>query len=152
MVFVRDVAGGTTRLVSGGIPGDAIEPSISADGRYVAFVARGRFRGGSITRLRSRVWLHDRVTGRTTLVSRRGGKDGGAADGYASEPAVSGDGRVVAFTSTAGNLSRAKPRGLAGVFVRDVGAGTTHLVSEHGSGGRPTARAASAPGTFLCRL
>ncbi|CAA9485902.1 MAG: hypothetical protein AVDCRST_MAG85-940 [uncultured Solirubrobacteraceae bacterium] len=151
-VFVRDLNAGTTRLVSGGIPGDAIEPSISADGRFVAFVARARFRGGSITRLRSRVWLHDRVTGRTTLVSRRGGKDGRAADGYASEPAVSGDGRVVAFTSTAGNLSRAKPRGLAGVFVRDVGAGTTHLVSEHGSGRRPTARAASAPGSFLCRL
>ena len=150
-VYVRDVARGTTRLVSGGVAGDAIEPSISADGRYVAFVARARFRGGSIDGLRSKVWLHDRSTGRTTLVSRRGGPDGGPADGYASEPTVSSDGRVVAFVSTAGNLSRAKPRGLAGVFVRDVGAATTHLVSEHQAGRGTRARAASAD-PYRCRL
>ena len=150
-VFVRDLAAGTTRLVSAGVAGDAIEPSISADGRFVAFVARERFRGGAISGLRSRVWLHDRQTGSTTLVSRRGGAGGGPADGYASEPTVSADGRVVAFVSTAGNLSPSKPRGLAGVFVRDVAAQTTHLVSEHGSGGRVRARAAAA-GSFACRL
>jgi len=132
-VYVRDVRAGTTTLVSGAVAGDAIEPALSADGRWVAFVARAPFRGGSLDRLRSRVWLHDRTTGRTVLVSRASGARGAASDGYASEPVVSADGGVVAFTSTAGNLDRrGKPGGLAGVFVRDVAAATTRLVSHHG--------------------
>jgi hypothetical protein len=131
-VYVRDVRAGTTTLVSAGVRGDAIEPALSPDGRHVAFVVRAPFRGGSLDGLRSRVWLHDRVTGATTLVSRAGGAAGAAADGYASEPVVGAGGRVVAFTSTAGNLAPGKPRRLAGVFVRDVAAATTRLVSHHG--------------------
>jgi hypothetical protein len=81
--------------------------------------------------------LHDRTTGTTTLVSRASGARGAPADGYASEPTLSADGGVVAFTSTAGNLVRGKPRRLAGVFVRDVRAATTRLVSHHGRHGGP---------------
>ena len=61
------------------------------------------------------------------------------------------------FTSTAGNLSARKPRGLAGVFVRDLGAETTTLLSDPGrrvatAGAAPAtaARVAAAPG--ICRL
>ena len=150
-VWVRDLVEGTTVAVSGGAPGGgdrfAFDPSISADGRYVAYA--GRASGGDASR--ASVWLVDRVAGTTTLVSRRTGPDGGAADGLSDEPAVSADGARVAFTSTAANLADVKPGGLTGVFVRDLRAGTTTLLSTHAERKVPPvpksarARAASAP-------
>jgi Tol biopolymer transport system component len=128
-VWVRDLRSGTTTMASRAAPGDASQSAVSADGRWVAFVARLRFHSSSIKGLRSRIYLFDRETGRTVLVSRRSGADGMAADGYASEPAISADGRRVVFASTAGNLGPSKPRGLTGVFVRDLGANTTRLLS-----------------------
>lgn len=148
-VFVHDLRSGTTTAISK--DADASEAALSADGRFVAYVGRLRFRGTSILGLRSRVWLHDRETGATALVSRRGGAAGGAANGFASEPSVSADGRRVAFASTAGNLSKRKPFGLTGVFVRDLTAGTTTLVSDHGTGAKAAARAAAAD-ALLCPL
>jgi Tol biopolymer transport system component len=128
-VWVRDLRAGTTVLASGTAPGDASQSAVSADGRWVAFVARLTFHSSSIKGLRSRIYLFDRQTGRTVLVSRRSGSSGAAADGYASEPAVSADGRRVVFASTAGNLGPSKPRGLTGVFVRELGTNTTRLLS-----------------------
>jgi len=127
-VWVRDVARARTTAVSG--RGWASDPAVSADGRFVAFVTRPLRRGRPHPE-RASLWLHDRRSGRTVLVSRRDGPDGARADGASTEPSVSADGRRVAFTSTAGNLARGKPRGIAGVFVRDLGAGTTRLVSTH---------------------
>jgi hypothetical protein len=50
----------------------------------------------------------------------------------------------VAFTSTAGNLAPHKPGRLAGVFVRDVAAATTTLLSRHARGRSATSRARGA--------
>ncbi|MBV9445488.1 MAG: choice-of-anchor D domain-containing protein [Streptosporangiaceae bacterium] len=73
-----DFAASASTIVSAGIP-DAIEPSVSADGRYIGFAADGQ------------VWLHDtRRGGRTTLVAAAG----------AGSPSVSGDGQRVAFASS----------------------------------------------------
>jgi Tol biopolymer transport system component len=145
-IFVRDLRSGTTRLVSGGVPGDAIQPALSADGRYVAFVARRRAKRVTPRTLRATIWLHDRVNATTTLVSRADGASGALANGYSSEPAVAADGARVVFTSTAGNLAKRKPLGLAGVFVRDLGAGTTRMLSERGPvrRGRAATRALAA--------
>jgi Tol biopolymer transport system component len=136
-VWVRDVRDGTTQLATAGVGRDASQPAISADGRFVAFVERLAIGDGTPAELRSRVWLHDRRTGATALVSRRDGHGGGTADGASAEPAVSADGSRVAFTSTAGNLSTRKPRGLAGVFVRDLRAGTTTPLSDPGRRASP---------------
>lgn len=150
-VYVRDLRAQTTRLVSGAVSDDAIQPAISPDGRFVAFVARRRARRVTADNLRATVWLHDRAHATTTLVSRAGGATGARAGGYSSEPAVSADGTRVVFTSTAGNLSRSKPPGLAGVFVRDLRAATTTLLSSLGSarltraGTASTATAAAKP-------
>jgi Tol biopolymer transport system component len=131
-VYVRNVRTGRTTMVSGRVaPRDAASPTISRSGRFVAFIAREGRPDGTVAGLRSTLWLHDRRTGQTTLVSRGDGRSGRVADGYSSEPAVSADGRRVAFTSTAGNLAPRKPAGLPGVFVRDLGASTTVLLSTH---------------------
>jgi Tol biopolymer transport system component len=125
------------------VHGAASQPSISPDGRYVAFVERLKPIRYTLPGLRSRVWRYDRMTHATTLVSRRSGAAGGAADGYASEPSISADGTRIAFASTAGNLATRKPRGLTGIFVRDLTSATTTLVSAHG-GGHAHARASAA--------
>jgi Tol biopolymer transport system component len=160
-VWVRDERAATTELASAGVGRDASQPAVSADGRFVAFVERLAIGDGTPAALRSRIWLHDRLTGGTTLVSRRDGEAGAAADGASTEPAVSADGSRVAFTSTAGNLSARKPRGLAGVFVRDLRAGATTFLSDPGRRSRPGdggpahdghARAASAALPALCPL
>ena len=147
-VYVRDLVAGTTRLVTGAIKADAGAPSLSADGRYVAFVVRVGRPNGTQESLRSRIWRHDLVTGENVLVSRAPGARGESADGYATDPAISADGARVAFASTAGNLAEAKPDGIAGVFVRDIGRGTTTLLSTHaqrpGSGPSPIVVAAPA--------
>lgn len=130
-IYVRDLAANTTQVVTPDTRGDAVAPAMSPDGRFIAYVLRARGPVSSPARLRSRVWLHDRATGKRTLASRRSGDGGAPGDGYASEPAVSADGSRVAFTATAGNLSSRKPRGLAGVFVRDLATDRTTLLSSH---------------------
>ncbi len=146
-IFVRDLRGGTTTAVSPR-EGFAFDPAVSADGRFVAYALR---RGTSPTR--SSVWLHDRVTGATTLVSRRA--NGTAADGYNAEPAVSADGARVAYTSTGGTLSRRKAANLAGVFLYDRTAGTTTLLSTHAplkAKASATGGAVRPTGAYLCPL
>ncbi len=119
-IFVRDLRTGDTTAVSH--PGRfALKPSVSADGRVVAYTA---IRDG-----RSRVYVRDaRGRGPERLVSRPTGTRG-AADGPSSDAAISGDGRRVAFTSAGANLSADKPDNRRGVFVRDVRAHTTTLLS-----------------------
>jgi Tol biopolymer transport system component len=122
---------GSVTAVSDSLTGSfAFDPAISADGRWVAFASRPS-RSGRPAYARASVWRHDRQSGETVLVSRRTGPRGPAATGLSSEPTVSADGARVAFTSTAGDLDRRKPGGLTGVFVRDLAAGTTMLLSTH---------------------
>jgi Tol biopolymer transport system component len=125
-IWVRDVQSGTVEQISG--KGFAFDPSISADGRFVAYAERPTDGSGRADPGTATVWLHDRATHSTTLISRSAGA---TADRISAEPAVSSDGTRVAFTSTASNLDRRKPAGLTGVFVRDLRAGTTTLLSTH---------------------
>jgi Tol biopolymer transport system component len=104
-IYVLDRSTGeiTEESISGdGTPsqGDSQAPSISADGRILAFetIAADLPPRGTTRR---RVIVRDRASGiMRTLVNA----DGAAPDGGAGEPAVSGDGRVVVFTSDATNL------------------------------------------------
>ncbi|NYT05928.1 MAG: hypothetical protein GKC04_06110 [Methanomicrobiales archaeon] len=75
-VFVYDTAEETTTLISvssGGIQGDgdSRSPDISADGRFIAFVSEADNLVKGDTNGYADVFVHDRVTGRTTLVSVR---------------------------------------------------------------------------------
>ena len=82
--------------VTAGTTGAASVPVVSADGSTVAFVA------GSASSTITNVYSSDELTGTTSLVSSA--LAGAPADGASSAPAVSRDGSVVAFTSSATNL------------------------------------------------
>lgn len=112
-VFVWDSATQSTLRITG--PTGGTSPSISADGRYVAYESAD---GG--TRL---IFLWDRDTGLTTRVST--GHDSADPDGNCENPSISEDGRWVAYESTATNLSDGDTNEERDVFLWDRLAGTT---------------------------
>lgn len=137
-VFVRDRKTGATHCASvdgAGNPGNGTSRfcSISADGRYVAFASCATNLVAEPTTWEWDVFVHDRQTGTTTLASVNDGGQGGNAWSYI--PAISGDGRYVAFVSFATNLVAQNTNGLANVFVRDLQTGKTSRVSVGLSGG-----------------
>lgn len=103
-------------------------PTLSADGRYVAFRTSTGYGTDSAS---SSVLLHDRTTGQTEMVTEHGGA---AVPGEA--PAVSADGRFVAFASSSDELVPGDDDGDVDVFVHDRSTGSTELVSV-GDDGRP---------------
>jgi Tol biopolymer transport system component len=136
-VFVRDLAAGTTTLVSVNLAGggsDSDTPVISADGRHVAFVSWAGDLTGMPTNDWSNIYVRDLVAGTTTLVSVN---NAGTAGGnyFSEDPVISADGRFVAFQSDASDLVPADTNLRPDVFVRDLVAGTTTMVSANGSGG-----------------
>jgi Tol biopolymer transport system component len=133
-VFVRDLRQGETRLVSvpgKSLPADAFafEPAISGDGRFVAFASVVRS-GAGVTGRESQVLLRDTRSESITLVSRESGAYGAKSEGFSSAPSVSADGRYVAFTSDAPNLSDRKFDLTRGTFVRDTASNETELLSK----------------------
>jgi Tol biopolymer transport system component len=144
-VFVRDMQTNATILVSrrsalsGNTAADAISlmPSISADGRYVAFESDANNLSMVDNNNVRNVFVRDMQTGTTSLVSRRTAGEGapGGVDGDSRAPVISDDGRHIAFTSEADNLSADDSNSTVNVFVRDTEASTTMLVSrQNGSG------------------
>jgi Tol biopolymer transport system component len=109
-IFVRDRRAGTTERVSvatGGAEANSLssKPVISADGRFVAFVSGAtNLAPPADATFQTNVFVRDRRTGRTTKVSV--GTGGAAANGGSDQPAISADGRYVAFESRASNLVR----------------------------------------------
>jgi Tol biopolymer transport system component len=105
--------------------------SISSDGRYIAFTSGRDNLATNDTNNTQDVFLLDRQTGTTTLVSTTGTASG---NNRSFNPVVSADGRYVAFDSNASNLVANDSNGtLQDVFVRDLVTGTTTLVSTTGT-------------------
>src|SRR5689334_4894228 len=141
-VFVRDRQAGTTERVSVGPHGaqaeggeiGSVHPSISADGRYVAFESDATNLVPGDTNGHEDVFVRDRQAGTTERVSvGQGGAQANGDSGFAGL-AISGDGRFVAFASDASNLVKGDTNGATDVFVHDRQAGTTERVSV-GQGG-----------------
>jgi putative cell wall-binding protein/Tol biopolymer transport system component len=109
-VYVRDVVTGSVVLASmnsartGGANDSSYDPSISADGRYVAFTSFATdLPAGVPLDGHTQVYLHDMMTGSTQLVSRNA--PGTAAGNYNSFAArLSGDGSHMAFSSVSTNI------------------------------------------------
>ncbi|WP_171058121.1 TolB family protein [Modestobacter altitudinis] len=135
-VFVRDVQNGTTRLVSraDGSNGDGADdgssnPSISGNGRYVAFESNADNLSGNDNDNVSNVFVRDLQNGTTRLISRASGTNGAGADDASLSASISGNGRYVAFESLADNLSADDDNNVFNVFVRDLDQRATTLVS-----------------------
>ena len=132
-VYLRDRQTGQTTLISksssgvtsnGGVNSS---PAISSDGRYIAFVSVATNLG--VAGGNQQIYLHDRVTGITSLIS----KDNNAVpgDGASATPAINADGRYIAFASVSTNLGTAGGNPQIYIHDRLTGAnGTISLVSK----------------------
>ncbi|UCF26844.1 MAG: PD40 domain-containing protein, partial [Chloroflexota bacterium] len=131
-IFVHDRNTGITELVSVASDGTQANnystyPSISADGRYVAFTSQANNLVPGDTNSAADVFVHDRqmaITKRISVAS-----DGTEGD-YSSELAsISGDGRLIVFSSLASNLVIEDPEGARDVFIHDQSTGLTDILS-----------------------
>lgn len=129
-VFTHDLATRRTERISvsttggegdGGTLANAVYamPSISGDGRYVAFANESTDLVPGDENANYDVFVRDRLLGTTELVSAT--PEGVPGAGWASHPVISPDGRWVAFPSSAPDLAAPDDNGLGDLFVRDRG-------------------------------
>jgi Tol biopolymer transport system component len=118
-------------------------PSVSGDGRYVAFMSRADLtcgdRAGCPNTTADRngladIYVRDSKMNLTVRVSH--GQSGRDTDGPSYQPSISTDGRFVVFVSEASNLVPGARIGVAQAYIHDLPSGTTELVS-HTPRGRP---------------
>src|SRR5262245_34931582 len=135
--FVRDLVSGTTERVSvdsagAQANGESFEPSISADGRFVAFVSVASNLVPGDTNGWADIFVRDRESGTTERVSldSRGAQGNDGSGG----PSISADGRFVAFGSFASNFARRDKTQDWDAFVRDRLTGVTLRASVDPSG------------------
>jgi Tol biopolymer transport system component len=136
-VYVHDRQTGSTTRVSVNADGQAgndisLQSSISADGRFIAFSSFATNLDPNDQTASEDVFVHDRQTGQTTLVSLS--SSGEQGNSWSFRPSISDDGRYVAFVSDASNLVPDDTNGRRDVFVRDRTAATTARVSVSSSG------------------
>ena len=121
-VFVRDRNTNTTERVSltnAGLQanGESFSPAISSAGRFVAFRSDATNLVANDTNNNADIFVRDRTLGVTRRVSVA--SDGTQANGDSILPAISSDGRFVAFSSDASNLVAGDTNNLADIFVHD---------------------------------
>ncbi|MGD9180132.1 MAG: hypothetical protein PVG15_01590 [Desulfobacterales bacterium] len=130
-VFVHDRDSGTTERVSIATAGtqandESFSPAISATGRFVAFRSDATNLVANDTNNNSDIFVRDRTLGVTQRVSVA--SDGTQANGDSILPAISSDGRFVAFSSEASNLVGGDTNNQADIFVHDRQDDTTVLI------------------------
>jgi hypothetical protein len=137
-IFVRDrLTNGTTRvsIASDGTQGNSMsqQPTVSSGGRYIAFMSWASNLVGNDNNGKGDIFVLDRGTGSTTRVSVDSvGAEGNSDSFY---PAISADGRYVAFFSSASNLVSGDANGNNGdIFIHDQKTGLTELVSLDSNG------------------
>jgi len=153
-VFVRNRNAASAELVSAGLPGlpslasDAScsfsSACVSSNGQVVAFwTLAGNLTGGD-TNLIQDIYARNLATGTNFLVSVN--TNGIAGNAFSLEPAISGNGRFVAFTSYASDLVTNNTGTGTNIFLRDLQAGTTTLVSVGTDGQTPGNNSSYTPG------
>jgi Tol biopolymer transport system component len=121
-IFVYDRqtdATGRVSLASNGIQSDAgsYSPSLSADGRWVAFESEASNLVANDTNKVRDIFVYDRQTGATERVSLA--SNGIQSNGESNSPRISANGRWVAFVSWANNLVTADTNDWSDIFVYD---------------------------------
>jgi Tol biopolymer transport system component len=143
--LIRLTSGLRTRLdltsAGGRRAGQSMSPAISADGRFVAFVSKADLTCGEASTCViepsdkkgvAEIYLRDTHTNTTTRVTSS--YAGGHPNGPSYHPAISADGRHMAFVSEASNLTHDSTSRTARIYVHDLGTGITDLVSRTPSG------------------
>ncbi|MEO6308651.1 MAG: putative Ig domain-containing protein [Nitrospiraceae bacterium] len=137
-VYLRDRQTDQTTLVSkssSGITSNGLvnsSPAISEDGRFIAFLSNGTNVVTGVTG--QQIYLHDRVTGSTSLISKNNNVPPVPGDGNSVTPAISTDGSSIVFASVATNLGTAGGNQQIYVHDRLIGVnGTTSLISKDSS-------------------
>jgi Tol biopolymer transport system component len=131
-IFFHDMQTGETSRISinnSGTQGNGLseKPSISADGRFVAFCSVATNLVNGDTNQREDVFVRDRQTNSTVLVSAK--SDGTLGNGFSYNSSISANGRYVTFTSYSNNLVLADRNGKQDIFVRDLQGNTLKRVS-----------------------
>lgn len=111
--------------------GTSTNPSVSADGQVVAFESEATNLDNDDADDGRDIFVYDRTTSTTTLVSRADGASGAKANATSRNPVISADGEHVLFETNATNLDPANDGGAANtdVYIRDLANDTTKLVS-----------------------
>jgi Tol biopolymer transport system component len=161
-IYLFDVPSGSVRRISlttAGVQpasGFSFSPTVSADGRAIAFTSSALLsdvrRSSQTTDSNLRqIYLREDRQGTTTLISV--GAGGSWPDGASARPAISGDGRYIAFTSDATNIVKDDRNRVADVFLHDRGTAKTTIISRAtdgvGANGRSTSPAISYDGRFV---
>lgn len=137
-VFVHDTWAGETKLVSVNSQGVQAQnggsgsPSISDDGRYIAFSSGADNLVENDTNGFGDVFVHDLWTGETERVSVS--SSGGQANFFSDSPSISSNGRFIAFSSSASNLVVGDSNGHGDIFIHDRNTGETTRVSINSTG------------------
>jgi hypothetical protein len=131
-IFVHDQVTGITKRVSvssDGVQGNdgSYSPSMSSDGRYVAFSSDANNLVSDDTNGVQDVFVHDLETKETKRVSIS--TDGFQGNDWSGSPRISADGRYVAFSSNASNLVAGDNNNRDDIFVHDIDTGVTSLIS-----------------------
>lgn len=142
--FVRDLAAGTTLLVSridgaDGAPGNGVSniSDLSADGTRVAFTSQSTNLGNGDTSTETDVHVRDLTTGQTLWASRPEG--GVQSNNGAGNADLSADGTRIAFSTRAANFVTPDANGSqSDAFLRDLGSGTLARISVTAAGGQST--------------
>lgn len=141
-VFVKDRNTGTTTRVSiaadGTTQGNGISsnPSVSSDGRYVAFLSAADNLVASDTNGMVDLFVKDTQTGAIQRVSIA--TDGTQGNNHTTSGMISGNGNFVVFSSTASNLVAGDTNNQSDIFVRNLLNNTTTRVSTDSSGVQAT--------------
>ncbi|MCA9972907.1 MAG: PD40 domain-containing protein, partial [Anaerolineales bacterium] len=132
-IFLWDAQGGGISRLSaapggGDADGASHTPVISADGRFAAFESQAtNLIGSDVNGVTSDIFLADRQTGAISLVTQSTG--GVQANSSSFTPAISADGRYVAFASLARNLVISDTNLFIDIYVRDTVSNTLELVT-----------------------
>jgi murein DD-endopeptidase MepM/ murein hydrolase activator NlpD len=136
-VFVQTITNGSIERLSISTTGEqangaSYDVGISGDGRYVAFTSVATNLVTNDTNRVTDIFVRDRETNQTFLASVN--SDGAPGNGPSYSPSISADGRFVAFISEATNMVASDTNGVDDVFVRDIRANTTEIVSRTWNG------------------
>ncbi|MFT7640408.1 MAG: Tol biopolymer transport system component [Pirellulaceae bacterium] len=138
-IHLYSTASGAVERITGtkiGIAADGAkseEPSISADGRYIAFESNHEDIDFYDTNNAIDIFVYDRVEGTTRRVSANG-STGGQMFKDSTNPSLSGDGRFVAFESMASNLVDLDTNNSIDIFMTDLATGEIALASVNDAG------------------